>query len=144
MSTQEPQETFLPPFPKVTPIPPNPLGVPSLDHLVQQQVPQTETVQSERPGFKSQLCYPQAVSPREKLPTSLSLSILPCKTGVLTASALQAAVRTKEMAWLQCSAQSWPQVLREWQQLLLPESCLRSAGEWLAAHTGHGMHRRAT
>lgn len=74
--------TFLPPFPKVTPTPPNPLGLPSVDHLVQQQqVPQTETVPSERPGFTSQLCCPQVVSPQEKLPTSLSLSILPCKTG---------------------------------------------------------------
>lgn len=40
----------------------------------------------------------------------------------------------------------WPQVLREWQQLLLPESCLRGTG-WLPTLgmecTGeqHGQHR---
>lgn len=62
--------------------PPNTLCLPSLDHLVQQQVPQIGAVQSERPVFKCQLCYPQAVSPRKKLPTSMSLSILPCKTSL--------------------------------------------------------------
>ena len=103
--------TSLPPFPKVTLIPPNLPGLPNLEHLIQQQgsdwesrtVGQCANCMVRKTCLQIPALLPTGYVTLGKLPTSQSLSAVLCKmwgAKSIHLTGLQGGL--KDMVWVQC------------------------------------------